>query len=146
MAGIAALLVLLGAACGGSDDGAAEGGSSEVATSDAGAGEGVRVVSPEAGGAILENPPPGLVVLDVRTPDEYAEGHLPGATLVDFNAPDFADRLGELDPEVPYLLYCRSGNRSAQARAMMEQLGFADVADVDGGIVAWAGAGLPVEQ
>jgi phage shock protein E len=146
LAGLATILVLLGGACGGSDIEVVDGGSSDAAASDAGLGQGVRVVDPAAGGAILDNPPPGLVVLDVRTPAEYEEGHLPGATLVDLNAPDFADRLAELDPDVPYLLYCRSGNRSAQARAMMEQLGFADVADVDGGIVAWADAGLPVER
>ena len=45
---------------------------------------------------------------------------------------------------MPYLLYCRSGNRSGQALAIMEELGFLDVADIDGGIVAWDDAGLPV--
>ena len=52
--------------------------------------------------------------------------------------------LAELDPDVPYLLYCRSGNRSGQTRALMEQLGFSDVADVDGGVIAWADSGLPL--
>jgi rhodanese-related sulfurtransferase len=64
--------------------------------------------------------------------------------MLDFYAPDFADRLAQLDPDVPYLIYCRSGNRSGQTLALMEDLGFTDVADVDGGILAWGDAGLPV--
>ena len=64
--------------------------------------------------------------------------------LVDFYAADFAEQLAALDTDVPYLVYCRSGNRSGQALGVMEQLGFASAVDVDGGIVAWADAGLPV--
>lgn len=148
----AALLAL--AACSGdsgSSNDASNGGAndaSEGAASEGGAGEGgasgIRVVSPQDGADILNQVPEGLVVLDVRTPEEYEEGHLEGAVLVDFYAADFADQLGQLDPNVPYLLYCRSGNRSGQTRAMMADLGFTDVADVEGGITAWAAAGLPL--
>lgn len=102
---------------------------------------GVRVVSPQEGEAILETSDPELVVLDVRTPDEYAEGHLPGATLVDFNAADFHEQLDALDKDKDYLVYCRSGNRSGQAREMMADMGFSSVADLDGGIVAWEADG-----
>ena len=63
--------------------------------------------------------------------------------MVDFYDDDFADQLADLDPDVPYLLYCRSGNRSGQTIGILEELGFADVADVDGGILAWNDAGLP---
>ncbi|MEL6981607.1 MAG: rhodanese-like domain-containing protein [Actinomycetota bacterium] len=108
------------------------------------ASDGLRLVSPDAGASILADPPDDLVVLDVRTPEEFAEGHLADATLVDFYTEDFADQLAALDPDVPYLIYCRSGNRSGQTLALMEELGFTDVADVDGGILAWADAGLPV--
>ena len=83
-------------------------------------------------------------MLDVRTDGEFAEGHLENAVQLDFYRDDFRDRLAELDPDVPYLLYCRSGNRSGHTLAIMEELGFSDVTDVDGGIVAWADAGLPV--
>ena len=94
--------------------------------------------------AITDNPPDDLVVLDVRTPEEFAEGHLEGAVLVDYYEPDFADQLAALDTDVPYLVYCHSGNRSGQALGVMEQLGFASAVDIDGGIVAWSDAGLPV--
>lgn len=105
---------------------------------------GVRVVSADEGAAIHADPPEDLVVLDVRTPEEFAASHIEGAILVDIAEPDFADRIAELDRDAPYLLYCRSGNRSQAARELMDQLGFVDVADVDGGIVAWADAGHPV--
>jgi len=105
---------------------------------------GLSTISAVDAAAIAETPPADLVVLDVRTPEEFAEGHLEGAVLVDFYDADFADQLAALDPDVPYLLYCRSGNRSGETLGVMEQLGFTSVADVDGGIIAWADAGLPV--
>jgi rhodanese-related sulfurtransferase len=105
---------------------------------------GIRLVSAPDGAALLDARPENLVVLDVRTPAEYQEGHLPDAALIDFYEADFAEQLAELDRDAPYLLYCRSGNRSGQARALMEQLGFTNVADVDGGILAWAADGYPV--
>ena len=52
----------------------------------------------------------------------------------------------EVDPDVPYVLYCRSGNRSGQTLSLMDQLGFTDVVEVGGGIQAWEAAGLPVER
>jgi phage shock protein E len=87
---------------------------------------------------------PGVVLLDVRTPAEYADGHIDGAANIDLNAPDFADRVAELDPTVTYAVYCRSGNRSATATAYMLQQGFAPPYELAGGIVAWQSAGLPV--
>lgn len=106
----------------------------------------IRVVTPEEAKATIDTSPADLVVLDVRTQEEYDEGHLANAVLVDFYAADFADQLAALDPTVPYVLYCRSGNRSGQAREMMSDLGFVDVSDVDGGITSWTAAGLPTEK
>ena len=85
-------------------------------------------------------------VLDVRTPEEYAEGHIDGATLIDFYEPDFADRIAELDRGATYVVYCRSGNRSGQAVALMAEQGFTAVNDVDGGVTAWSAAGLPLAR
>ena len=124
------LAVAATAACGSS------GGSSDEA--------GIRLVSPDEGRSIQNNPPDDLVILDVRTPEEFGEGHLDGAILVDFYNDDFRDQIAALDPDVPYLLYCRSGNRSGQTAALMTELGFKDVADVDGGVVAWTTASHPL--
>lgn len=104
----------------------------------------IRVVSPADATELVESAPEDLVILDVRTPEEFAEGHIEGASLIDFYRDDFADQLADLDRDTPYLIYCRSGNRSGQARSIMEDLGFTDVTDVDGGIVAWAGEGQPL--
>ena len=70
------------------------------------------------------------IVLDVRTPGEYAGGHLEGAELLDLTGGDFATALPGLDPEAEYVVYCRSGNRSSQAVSMMVQAGFANVIDL----------------
>lgn len=136
------------AACGGSESTSTPESASEpeVAATDAATSEaaGIRVVSPEQAAATIANAPADLVILDVRTQEEFDEGHIEGAVVLDFYRDDFAEALAEFDPDVPYVLYCRSGNRSSGARAIMAELGFASVEDVDGGIVGWEGAGLPV--
>lgn len=103
----------------------------------------IRVVEPVAAAELLEAEP-DRTIIDVRTPAEYAAGHVEGAVLVDYNAPDFEERIAEFDRAGDYLIYCRSGNRSAGARQVMADLGFTDVVDVQGGAVAWADAGLPL--
>jgi len=94
----------------------------------------------------IQSDPPGLVILDVRTPEEFAQAHLPGAIEIDFYAPDFAQRLDELDKDVPYVLYCHSGNRSGQTMPVMKKLGFREVHEIQGGIANWYQAGLPLER
>lgn len=101
-------------------------------------------VSPEAAQTVIDEAPEGLVVLDVRTPEEFAAGHVENAVNIDFYAADFRDQLAGLDKDVPYVLYCNSGNRSGQALDMMADLGFVEVTEVDGGIQAWAADGLPL--
>lgn len=85
------------------------------------------------------------VVLDVRTPAEYAAGHLPDAVNIDVQASDFASRVDELDRDATYAVYCRSGNRSAVAVDHMVEAGFTDVRHLDGGIVDWQRSGEAVE-
>ena len=104
----------------------------------------VTLLQPTDAQALIEGG--SVEVLDVRTPDEYAEGHLAGATLIDFYEPDFATRIAGLDRTKTYVVYCRSGNRSGQAVALMAGQGFSAVNDVDGGILAWQAAGLPVTR
>lgn len=132
-----ALAMLIAAAC---SDSSGESSSGDRSDSEA---PGIRLVSVEEGADLQGNPPDGLVILDVRTPEEFAQGHLEDALMIDFYLDDFADRVADLDPDVPYLVYCRSGNRSGQTAAIMEEYGFTDVADVDGGIMSWLDAGLP---
>jgi rhodanese-related sulfurtransferase len=82
-----------------------------------------------------------FVLLDVRTPEEFASGHLDGAVNVDFYSADFATSLAALDRDDRFLVYCRTGNRSGSTLELMEQLGFQDVHHLDGGIVSWSTAG-----
>lgn len=111
--------------------------------SDSDSAAGIRVVDADEAADIQADPPDDLVILDVRTMEEFVEGHLEGATMIDFYREDFATQLEGLDRDVPYLLYCRSGNRSGQTAQIMADLGFTDVADVDGGILAWNELDLP---
>lgn len=141
----AVVACIMVASCGGGDSetSAPSDDAAEVTSAEA-QGDGIRLVSAPDGAAMQADPPEDLVILDVRTPEEFDEGHLEGAIMIDFYSDDFAEQIGELDPNVPYLLYCRSGNRSGQTAEIMEGLNFSDVADVDGGIVSWLDAGLPV--
>ncbi|HHU40212.1 MAG TPA: rhodanese-like domain-containing protein [Propionibacterium sp.] len=84
---------------------------------------------------------PGVVVLDVRTPAEFAAGHLPDAVNIDVQAADFAERIGTLDPQATHAVYCRSGNRSQVALDTLRQAGFVDAHHLGGGIGAWQAAG-----
>jgi len=84
------------------------------------------------------------VVIDVRTPGEFDGGHLEGAVNIDVQAADFDAHISELDPDVTYYVYCRSGNRSGQAIDRMAALGFTDL--TNGGSVQSASdaTGIPV--
>ncbi len=103
----------------------------------------VDTVGPAAAAEVIAEP--GTILLDIRTPQELADGQIAGAVNIDFYEADFRDRIAALDRDASYVVYCRSGNRSGQAADLFEELGFADVTELDGGIVAWLDAGLPVE-
>ncbi|MBH0009521.1 rhodanese-like domain-containing protein [Salinibacterium sp. SWN1162] len=83
------------------------------------------------------------ILIDVRTPSEYNAGHLEGATLLDLNGGEFAAALPTLDPEAEYAVYCKSGNRSGQAVAMMTEAGFENVIDL--GSIGQAEASTQIE-
>jgi Rhodanese-related sulfurtransferase len=72
------------------------------------------------------------VILDVRTPKEFAEEHVPNAVNVDFLNPNFKTEIQKLDKADSYKVYCRSGRRSGQAIIMMKQLGFKNIENVGG--------------
>ncbi len=79
---------------------------------------------------------PGATLIDVRTPEEYAEGHIPGARNIDIEGDAFVSSIEALDHSAPYFVYCRSGNRSGQAVAFMKQQGFTNITELSGGILA----------
>jgi rhodanese-related sulfurtransferase len=85
-----------------------------------------------------------VVVLDVRTDDEFNSGHIENAIQIDFLSGDFDQKIADLDKEKTYLVYCHSGNRSRKAQAKMKQMGFVEVINMDGGITAWTSQGKNV--
>ena len=87
---------------------------------------------------------PDFIIIDVRTPGEYANGHIEYALNIDINSGDFVSQLEELDKDKTYLVYCRSGVRSANARDTMAQLGFKNIYNMTSGISEWQSAGFPV--
>jgi rhodanese-related sulfurtransferase len=87
---------------------------------------------------------PGVVTLDVRTPGEFAEGYIEGARLIDFQSGNFENEISTLDKSATYAVYCRSGNRSGQAVKVMQAAGFTNVFNMNGGVIDWANAGLPL--
>ena len=84
------------------------------------------------------------IIVDVRTPAEYKEGHLEGAVNIDVQAPNFLILLGQLPTDGDYIVYCHSGNRSAQATQVMTTKGFTHVTDAGGIDKAAAATGLPI--
>ncbi len=85
------------------------------------------------------------IVLDVRTPKEYNDQRIEdNATLVNFYDSDFKEQLNKLPKDKKYLLYCRSGNRSSKTVPIMEELGFENFYELQGGIKNWNSAGLPI--
>lgn len=87
---------------------------------------------------------PDVFMLDVREPDEFAAGHIPGITLIPMG--DVASRLSEIPTDKEVIVTCRTGNRSAQIADFLRAQGFTNVHNMEGGIVAWEEAGYPVEQ
>lgn len=86
---------------------------------------------------------PNVVLLDVRTPEEYSAGHLVGALNIDFRNPEFGLKIDSLDHDKQYELYCRSGKRSGESVKMMQEKGFKNVHHLKGGISAWEEKGNP---
>jgi hydroxyacylglutathione hydrolase len=97
----------------------------------------------EVGIEAIDAAPPNVVLLDVREPEEFARGHLPGA--VNLPQADIATRLGEIPRDRPVMTICQSGSRSLRSAQFLRQQGFQNVASVVGGTRAWLAAGRAVE-
>jgi rhodanese-related sulfurtransferase len=106
----------------------------------------IKDISPVRANALIQNNQsnPKFVILDVRTPQEYADGHLSNAVNIDFESSNFKNAVNKLDKNKTYLVYCRTGIRSAAASQTMEELGFKDIYDMSGGIMDWQSQGFPV--
>jgi rhodanese-related sulfurtransferase len=86
----------------------------------------------------------GVVTLDVRTPGEFMTGHIQDAQNIDFESGSFESQIESLDKNGTYAVYCRSGNRSGQAVKVMQDAGFKNIYNLDGGVIDWANSGLPL--
>jgi rhodanese-related sulfurtransferase len=104
----------------------------------------VASVSPTDISALVEGQE--VTILDVRTPEEFAVGHLQGARMIDYEAGGFGAAIVDLPHEGAYLLYSNGDARAVTAAQEMIDAGFVDVRDMVGGYDAWVAAGLPVES
>lgn len=86
----------------------------------------------------------GYTIVDVRTAEEFGEGHIDAAVLINLHSSDFIDKINSLDKSGRYLVYCRSGRRSAKAVQIMLDAGIKDALNLSGGIIAWKKAGKTV--
>ena len=87
---------------------------------------------------------PDFVILDIRTPGEYQSGHLKDATMIDYYSKSFVDEIERLDKKKSYLVYCRSGNRSARSMDLFNKLQFQKIYHLSSGINSWISEGLPL--
>ena len=113
----------------------------------------VLSLAPLACGADATNDPQaaelvsaGAVMIDVRTPEEFAAGHLDGAVLIDFKSQSFDDEIARLDTTASYIIYCRTGNRSAQAADRMRAIGIENITDLGSLENASAQTGVAIVQ
>ncbi|SKB06406.1 Rhodanese-related sulfurtransferase [Prosthecobacter debontii] len=87
-----------------------------------------------------------VTVLDVRTEEEFKEGHIKGAKNVDIMSKDFAQKLAQLDKTKPVLVHCQAGGRSTRSLPKLEQAGFNEIYHLKGGMSEWQEKGKPVEK
>jgi len=106
----------------------------------------ITALSPKEASTLIEKHKgdSDFVILDIRTPGEYQSGHLQNAVMIDFFSKSFADEIGRLDKEKSYLVYCRSGNRSARSMDLFRKLQFQKVYHLSTGINGWNSEGLPL--
>jgi rhodanese-related sulfurtransferase len=106
---------------------------------------GYHAVTPLEADAILKENP-DIIVLDVRKPEEFNLGHIPGAININYFADDFDDRIASLDPSKRYLLHCKSGGRSGNTMPLMRANGITDVRHLEAGFDGWLSEGLQTEK
>ena len=107
----------------------------------------IEDITPQEAFTLIQNNQnnPDFVIIDVRTPEEFAEEHIENAINIDFYSETFRDELNNLDKNKTYLVYCRSGKRSGNALDIMKELNFREAYNI-GGIIEWKAAGLPTTK
>ena len=106
----------------------------------------IEYVTPREAVALIQDNQnnPDFEIIDVRTTEEFAEGYIENASMMDFYSETFQNELGKLDKDKTYLIYCRSGNRSGKTLDVMYELNFREVYNMLGGITRWTSEGLPI--
>lgn len=104
-----------------------------------------KTVSAEKVQTLLQQPD-NVLLIDVRTPKEFKEGHIENAQNIDFLAPTFQDNIKKLNIEKPIIVYCRSGRRSAKSTKILQEAGFTEIYDLQGGIIKWEQEGFKVKN
>ena len=125
------------------------GGCAEIATPEQKASTRIiENITPQEAFTLIQNNKsyPDFVIIDVRTSEEFAEGHIENVVNIDFYAETFRDELDNLDKDKTYLIYCRSGSRSGNTLNIMEELNFREVYNMSGGIIEWKAEGLPLTK
>ena len=87
-----------------------------------------------------------VLILDVRTKQEFEDGHIKGALNIDIRESDFMTQIEKLDRSKNYIIHCKSGGRSAVALEKIKDMGFSTMYHMNGGIIEWAQHNLPIEQ
>ena len=104
----------------------------------------VKNITPEEANTMIMISSFPIYIIDVRTPEEYAGGHIGNAVNVDYYSASFKDEINGFARDRTYIIYCRTGARSAGARDIMKELGFQKIYNMAGGITGWEAAGLPL--
>jgi len=105
--------------------------------------QGVKRLDPQSFGKKLKEAKEPILI-DVRTAGEYAQGHLPKAQLFDIYSNDFKSNVSKLDKSKPVFVYCKAGSRSGSAVNILSDLGFREIYDLNGGIMAWRKENKPI--
>jgi rhodanese-related sulfurtransferase len=103
-----------------------------------------NVVTPEEAAKLIAEKK--ATVLDIRTPEEFAEGHIAGAVNIDFTGDGFAQKIAALDKSKTYIVHCQGGGRSGRSMPVFDEAKFQNILHLQSGFKGWQAAGKPVEK
>lgn len=104
----------------------------------------IKIIKPETLFTTLKTSK--IQLIDVRTPSEFATGHILKSVNIDYYDQEFSTKIGKLDKSKPIYVYCRSGVRSSNSAEILKKLGFETIYNLDGGILNWSSQKLPLEH